>query len=60
MGSLLMELPDGTRFRIGTGFTDEQRRNPPPVGSTVTFRYQGMTAAGKPRFARFMRVRQEP
>jgi DNA ligase-1 len=60
MGSLLMELPDGTRFRIGTGFTDAQRRNPPPVGSMVTFRYQGMTAAGKPRFARFMRVRQEP
>jgi len=60
MGSLLMELPNGTRFRIGTGFTDEQRQNPPPVGSTVTFRYQGMTAAGKPRFARFMRVRQEP
>lgn len=60
MGSLLMELADGTRFRIGTGFTDAQRRDPPPVGSTVTFRYQGMTAGGKPRFARFMRVREEP
>lgn len=60
MGSLLVELPDGTRFRIGTGFTDEQRRDPPPVGSMVTFRYQGLTAAGKPRFARFMRVREEP
>jgi DNA ligase-1 len=59
MGSLLMELPDGTRFRIGTGFSDEQRQNPPPVGTMVTFRYQGMTAAGKPRFARFMRVREE-
>ncbi|HKT27916.1 DNA ligase [Dyella sp.] len=60
MGSLLMELSDGTRFRIGTGFTDEQRQNPPAVGTMVTFRYQGMTAAGKPRFARFMRVREEP
>ncbi|GGA23040.1 DNA ligase [Dyella nitratireducens] len=59
MGSLLVELPDGTRFRIGTGFTDEQRHGPPPVGSTVTFRYQGKTAGGKPRFARFMRVRDE-
>jgi DNA ligase 1 len=60
MGSLLVEAPDGTRFRIGTGFTDEQRRKPPAVGSVVTFRYQGMTSGGKPRFARFMRVRDEP
>jgi DNA ligase 1 len=59
LGSLLVEMPGGTRFRIGTGFTDAQRRDPPPVGSTVTFRYQGMTSAGKPRFARFMRVRED-
>ncbi|QAU23735.1 DNA ligase [Dyella sp. M7H15-1] len=59
MGALLVELPDGTRFRIGTGLSDELRRDPPPVGSMVTFRYQGMTSGGKPRFARFMRVRDE-
>lgn len=59
-GSLLVELPDGTRFRLGTGFSDEQRRHPPPLGSMVTFQHQGMTSAGKPRFARFLRVRQEP
>jgi DNA ligase 1 len=56
MGALLVQMPDGTRFHIGTGFTDAQRRAPPPVGSMVTFRYQGMTSGGKPRFARFMRV----
>jgi DNA ligase 1 len=59
LGALLVEMPDGTRFRIGTGFTDEQRRTPPPIGSMVTFRYQGMTSGGKPRFARFMRIRDE-
>ncbi|GGA08920.1 ATP-dependent DNA ligase [Dyella caseinilytica] len=59
MGALLVEMPDGTRFRIGTGFSDAQRRDPPPVGSMVTFRYQGMTSGGKPRFARFMRVHDE-
>jgi DNA ligase 1 len=59
MGALLVEMPDGTRFRIGTGFTDAQRDDPPPMGSMVTFRYQGMTSGGKPRFARFMRVSDE-
>ncbi|HUA82208.1 MAG TPA: DNA ligase [Dyella sp.] len=59
MGALLVESPDGTRFRIGTGFSDDQRRDPPPVGSTVTYRYEGMTSGGKPRFARFMRIRND-
>jgi DNA ligase 1 len=59
MGSLLVEMPDGTRFHIGTGFTDAQRRDPPSIGSKVTFRYQGMTSGDKPRFARFMRVYDE-
>ncbi|SFS06336.1 DNA ligase-1 [Dyella sp. OK004] len=58
MGSLLVEMPDGTQFRLGTGFTDEQRRHPPSVGSQVTYRYRGMTPVGKPRFASFLRVRE--
>ena len=56
MGSLLVETPDGTRFHIGTGFTDQQRRDPPPPGSTITYRYQGHTSQGIPRFASFVRV----
>ncbi|MFK2918273.1 DNA ligase [Dyella koreensis] len=58
MGSLLVEMPDGAQFRLGTGFTDEQRRHPPAVGSQVTYRFRGMTPAGKPRFASFLRVRE--
>ncbi|WP_266169749.1 DNA ligase [Dyella subtropica] len=58
MGALLVEMPDGTRFRLGTGFTDEQRRHPPAVGSQVTYRYRGTTSTGKPRFASFLRVRE--
>jgi DNA ligase-1 len=60
MGALLVEMPDGTRFRLGTGFSDEQRRQPPPIGSSVTYRYRGTTSGGKPRFASFLRVRDEP
>ena len=54
-----MELPDGTRFKVGTGFTDAQREQPPPVGVTITFRYQELTRAGVPRFPSFLRVRED-
>lgn len=57
MGSLEVRMPDGRKFAIGTGFTDAQRENPPPIGSWITFRYQGETATGLPRFARFLRRR---
>ena len=59
LGSLLVELPDGRRFKLGTGFSDEDRRHPPPVGTTVTYKYYGMTANGIPRFASYLRVRLE-
>ncbi|WP_233580251.1 DNA ligase [Luteimonas sp. 100069] len=59
LGALVVEHHDGRRFRIGTGFTDAQRANPPPPGSWVTYRYNGLTSTGLPRFARFMRTRDE-
>lgn len=59
LGSLLVETPAGRRFRLGTGFTDAERRAPPELGATVTFRYRGRTANGIPRFASFVRVREE-
>lgn len=59
MGALLVELPNGIQFKLGTGFTDAQRANPPAIGKTVTFIYQEITKKGKPRFARFLRVRNE-
>lgn len=59
LGALWVELPNGVQFAIGTGLTDAERDNPPPIGSTITFKYNGFTKAGKPRFASFLRVRQE-
>ncbi|MCG6415641.1 DNA ligase [Vibrio fluvialis] len=58
MGSVLVRTDEGTEFYVGTGFSDEQRLNPPEVGSLITYRYNGLTAEGKPRFARFVRVRE--
>jgi len=59
MGALLLEWRD-RRIRVGTGFTDAQRRDPPPVGSTITFKYHGLTGNGNPRHAAFLRVRENP
>ena len=59
LGALLIQLPDGTPFAVGTGFTDSQRESPPPIGSTITFRFQELTDGGVPRFPAFVRVRRD-
>jgi len=55
LGSMLVEEPDGTRFRLGTGLTDAERADPPPIGSGVSFKHHGRTKNGLPRFASFLR-----
>ena len=57
LGALLVETPEGVRFKLGTGFTDAQRANPPPLGTQVTYRYRGLNDSGVPRFASFWQVR---
>lgn len=59
LGALGVVLPDGTSFSVGTGFSDAQRDNPPPIGSLVTFRYQELSDRGVPRFPSFVRVSQD-
>ena len=59
MGALVVETPQGLRFRIGSGFTDEQRKHPPPVGTWITYRFRGQHGSGQPRFATFLRVRTD-
>lgn len=59
MGALLVEMPSGQRFRLGAGFSDADRSDPPPVGSWVTYRYRGLHDGGLPRFASFVRLRED-
>lgn len=56
-GALLVEMPSGQRFRLGSGLSDAMRAQPPAIGSTITYRYNGTHPSGLPRFARFWRVR---
>ena len=59
LGALLVELADGTRFAVGTGFSDAQRGAPPPAGSIITFRYQELSDGGVPRFPSYIGVRDD-
>jgi DNA ligase-1 len=64
MGALLVEIPaaggkPAQRFKLGTGFSDAQRQRPPAIGARVTYRFRGLNDSGIPRFASFMRVRED-
>jgi DNA ligase 1 len=59
LGALRVQMPDGKKFMIGTGFTDAARQHPPPVGTTITYTYRGFSQTGLPRFASYLRVREE-
>ena len=59
LGALRLEMQNGIRFNLGTGFSDAVRRNPPPVGVQVTYRYREINPNGVPRFASYLRVREK-
>jgi DNA ligase-1 len=59
VGSIKCKLEDGKILYIGSGLSDAKRTNPPKIGSVITFRYQGLTKAGFPRFPVYLRVREE-
>lgn len=58
VGALIVRTPEGLEFAIGSGLTDALRQTPPAIGSEITYRYNGYTSNGIPRFARFLRERQ--
>lgn len=57
MGALLCIDERGRQFKIGTGFSDEERSNPPAIGSKITYRYQELTKDGAARFPSFIAIR---
>ncbi len=59
LGSYLVRTSNGVEFYIGSGLKDTMRKNPLPLGTTITFRFNHYTKSGKPRFARFLRERIE-
>ncbi|MFO0555016.1 MAG: DNA ligase [Polyangiaceae bacterium] len=59
LGALVVELADGTRFNVGTGFSDQERERPPGIGALITFRYQELSDGGVPRFPSYVGVRDD-
>jgi DNA ligase 1 len=58
-GALEVRTADGQRFRLGTGLSDAERKNPPAVGTIVTYTFRDVTPSGKPRFASYLRIAAE-
>ena len=59
LGALRLLNRAGKKFKVGSGFSDEQRENPPPLGSVVTYRYSELTLTGIPRFPVFSKERPD-
>lgn len=59
LGALLVEMPDGTRFAVGTGLSDVERSQPPALGQIITYRYQELSDGGVPRFPSYVGVRHD-
>ncbi|MDC2889385.1 hypothetical protein [Psychrosphaera algicola] len=55
LGAIVVKNKTGHVFKIGSGFSDKERAEPPEIGTQVTYRYSGYTNSGKPRFATFVR-----
>jgi DNA ligase 1 len=56
-GALMVKLPNGKRFKVGTGMSDKCRARPPKIGDRITYRYTELSNDGIPRFASFVAVR---
>ena len=41
VGALVVETEAGRRFKLGSGLSDAERADPPPLGSTVTYKFYG-------------------
>ncbi|CED71286.1 DNA ligase [Aliivibrio wodanis] len=58
VGAFILRMPNGKEFKIGSGLSDAVRANPPEIGTQITYRYNGYTDNGIPKFARYLAVRE--
>ncbi|MGJ8691550.1 MAG: DNA ligase [Thalassotalea sp.] len=57
LGAIKVKTDSGIEFKIGSGFSLAERKNPPPLGAIISYKYLGLTKNGVPKFASFVRIR---
>ncbi len=58
VGALMCRFDNGIEFKVGGGGgSDDVWKNPPPLHSRITVRYDALSRDGKPRAPRFIAVR---
>ena len=58
MGSVTcVDIYSKAKFKVGSGWSDEWRANPPKIGTVITYQYQNLTKENKPRFPTFLRLK---
>jgi DNA ligase-1 len=58
MGAIACDYK-GKLIKIGSGFSDEERKNPLKIGTLITFKYYGLTRLGNPKYSVFLRIRMD-
>ncbi len=59
VGALEVRDAAGVRFLVGSGLDDALRHAAPPIGSRITYRFRDRTPSGLPRFATYLRRRDD-
>lgn len=57
VGSIICQDEDKS-FKIGSGMSEDFRKNPPKLGTIITYKYFGLTKKGLPKFPTFLRIRE--
>lgn len=56
-GALWVKMACGKQFKVGSGLSNKDRRNPPKKGTIITYKFQEYTNSGTPRFPSYVGIR---
>ncbi|XP_064598827.1 DNA ligase-like [Liolophura sinensis] len=56
-GALRCRMECGKEIKVGSGLTNKDRRNPPKIGTIITYKFQEYSDSGNPRFPSYIGVR---
>lgn len=55
IGALIVQIGDEQEILVGAGLNNEERDEPPAIGTTITYRYRGLSRKGLPLQATYWR-----